>query len=375
MLLWGKQWSRNDLKARIGALSQLGGITRFEYADGKAKGVSALRVQTAAGLQFTVLPEKGLDIFESFYHGKSLCWHSPAGVVHPSYYDARDLQWLKTFAGGLLTTCGCSAAGPPSVDEGEQCGLHGSFSNTPAEQVSWKEEWQDDELVLSISGRVRESRVFGPNLVVHRTIQTTLAGRSLTVTDEVENDGAVAAPLMYIYHCNFGFPLLDNHSRIYSSSRAVTPRTEFAATHAQSWSSFEPPSAGIDERVYFHEMETDKAGQVHILLVSDDAARDFAIEITYPKATLPHFIEWKMTGAQHYVLGLEPANCRLGGRKSERESGTLRFLEPGGKERLQVTLRVLDGLSEVREAIESSISRAESGDVRTSNQTGLDKEC
>jgi len=65
MHLWGKNWTRAELHQRIGALSQLGGITRFEYCDGKAKGVTALRVKTASGLEFTVLPEKGLDLFEA----------------------------------------------------------------------------------------------------------------------------------------------------------------------------------------------------------------------------------------------------------------------------------------------------------------------
>jgi hypothetical protein len=54
MHLWGKNWTRAELHKRIGALSQLGGITRFEYCDGKAKGVTALRVRTASGLEFTV---------------------------------------------------------------------------------------------------------------------------------------------------------------------------------------------------------------------------------------------------------------------------------------------------------------------------------
>lgn len=76
---------------RVGALWQLGGITQFEYSDGKAKGVAGLRVRTAAGLDFSVLPERGLDIVEASHHGRSFCSHSPVGVVHPAYYDCRDV--------------------------------------------------------------------------------------------------------------------------------------------------------------------------------------------------------------------------------------------------------------------------------------------
>ena len=352
MHLWGHEWSRAELSKRVGALSPLGGITRFEYCDGKAKGVTVLRVRTAAGFEFSVLPEKGLDIFETSYLGKSLAWHSPAGVVHPAYYDFRGPQWLKTFAGGMVTTCGSSTAGLPSEDQGEEFGLHGAISNTPAEQVNCFEEWKDDELLLTISGKVRESSVFGPNLVTHRTIQTSLAGRSFCLTDRVENQGSEAARLMRIYHCNFGFPLLTDSSRIHCPSRQVAGRNDFATRHVESWSVFEPPTRGIEERVYFHEMAPDQKGSVRVVLVSNDA-RDFAVQMDYKAATLPRFVEWKMTGEGHFVLGLEPANCGLAGRKAERDAQTLHFLQPGQQEEFHVELSVLDGVHEVEKSIAS----------------------
>src|SRR5579859_5475380 len=111
--------SREFLLDRIGKLSQIGGITHLTYADGKAKGVSTLRLRTACGLELWVLPDRGMDIFEASFLGQSLSWHSPTGVVHPAYYSNRDLEWLKTFAGGLLSTCGLSTAGAPSIDNGE----------------------------------------------------------------------------------------------------------------------------------------------------------------------------------------------------------------------------------------------------------------
>src|SRR5258707_5104636 len=106
--------SRKFLSERIGRLSQIGGITAFTYAAVKAKGASTLRVRTARGLELWVLPDNGLDIFEATYFGRSLCWHSPAGVVHPAYYSSRGLEWLRSFAGGLVCTCGLSTAGAPS---------------------------------------------------------------------------------------------------------------------------------------------------------------------------------------------------------------------------------------------------------------------
>jgi len=351
MRLWGQEWSKAELLKRVGAVSQLGGITRFEYCDGKSKGVMALRVKTATGFEFLVLPDKGLDVFEASYNGRSLCWHSPVGVVQPAYYDPDKLEWLKTFAGGLVATCGLSTAGSPSEDQGQQLGQHGAISNIPAEQLNCSEEWQGDELVLTISGKVREAQVFGPNLVLHRTIQTALSGRFFRINDTVENQASWQTPLMMLYHCNFGFPLLTDRSRIYAPEHKVEGRTDFAASRIEYWQHFEAPTRGIEERVYYHQIKPGRDGLIRVVLVSDDTTRDFGVEMAYRAATLPQLIEWKMTGEGHFVLGIEPGNCKVDGRKREREAGTLRLLEPGEKEEFQLELRVLDGAAEVAQAI------------------------
>src|ERR1700710_1863798 len=98
MIVRDKSDSREFLLEHIGKLSQIGGISHFTHADGKAKGVSTLRVRTALGLELWVVPDKGMDIVEANFLGKSLSWHSPNGVVHPAYYSNRGLEWLKTFA-------------------------------------------------------------------------------------------------------------------------------------------------------------------------------------------------------------------------------------------------------------------------------------
>jgi hypothetical protein len=352
MYLWGREWTRAELEERIGSLSQLGGITRFEYCDGKARGVTALRVKTATGFEFSVIPDRGLDIFEASYQGKSLCWHSSVGITHPAFYDPRNIQWLKTFGGGLLTTCGLTAAGSPSEDQGEELGLHGPISNTPAEHVIWKQEWQADELVLSILGETRETAVFGPNIVNRRSIRTSLASQAVHIQDQIVNEGATATPLMLLYHCNFGFPLLTDRSRIYCKSKKVEGRTEFAKAHIDSWNVFEPPNIAVEERCYYHDIEPDADGNARVLLVDDDSNRSLAIELMYEAANLPRFIEWKTTQPKHFVLGLEPAICKADGRKKERDSGTLRILGPGESYETNITIRVLANKEEITAAVE-----------------------
>jgi hypothetical protein len=354
MLLWNRQWTRKELMERVGALSQLGGITHYEYADGKSKGVSALRVRTAAGLDFEILPDKGMDIVAARYQGKSLSWHSPVGIVHPAYYDARDIQWVKTFPGGLLTTCGMYTSGFPSKDGGEELGLHGAASNTPAEHVSWDERWEGDECVLTITGEVRETWVHGPNLLLTRTYTASLSGRTIAVRDSVENQGFHDTPLMHLYHMNFGFPLLTDRSLVYAPSATVEARGEHSQASVDRWAQFEPPVMGMQERVYYHEMKPDAQGNVTVVLVSDDGQKDFGVAVRYRAKSFPRFIQWKMTGVNHFVLGLEPANCRVEGRPVEREAGRLKTLRPGEKEDFAVDVQVLDGKQEVADAIKAS---------------------
>jgi len=346
-----KSYTREFLLERTGRLSQAGGISHFTHADGKAKGVSTLRVRTAPGLEFWVVPDRGMDIFEASFQGKSLCWHSPNGLVHPAYYSTRGTEWLRSFSGGLLATCGLTTAGAASEDNGEALGVHGPISNTPAETVNWSEHWEGDDCLLSISGKVREASVHGPNLLLERTISTSLKSKSLSVHDVVENQGVRESPLMVLYHFNFGFPLLTERSRIYAPSQAVEAATDFAARSKDAWSRFEPPVRGVAERVYFHQMIPDPTGNVTVVLVGDTDRPEFGIALSYDSPTLPRFVQWKMTGTNHFVLGLEPANCWTLGRKAERERGTLQMLSPGERRTFRLQLTVLDGAEEVANVI------------------------
>ncbi|MDE1177475.1 MAG: aldose 1-epimerase family protein [Edaphobacter sp.] len=345
---------KDDLLRRVGRLSQVGGVSSFTHAEGRAKGTATLRVRTEAGLEFWVVPDRGMDLYEASFRGQSLCWHAPQGMVHPAYSSNRGLEWLKTFAGGLLTTCGLTAAGAPSTDEGEALGLHGAISTTPAEQVGWSETWDGEDCRFVVKGLLREASVHGPNLRMERTISTSLRSSSLEIEDIVTNDGVRTTPLMLIYHFNFGYPLLTERSQMYAPSSIAHPIDDLSRKSVKTWAGFEAPVQGQPERVYFHEMRPDEQGWVSVVLVQDRERPDFGIRLSYDAASLPEFVQWKMTGENHFVLGLEPANCRTLGRKAERERGTLRMLGPGETERFRLRLDVLETAEAVQRAISQS---------------------
>jgi hypothetical protein len=53
-------------------------------------------------------------------------------------------------------------------------------------------------------------------------------------------------------------------------------------------------------------------------------------------------------GMGEYVCGIEPGNGFVGGRKAERENGTLRFIEPGETVRFVLEFNVLKDNSDIK---------------------------
>lgn len=349
--LYGKEFSRSELLRYIGDISQIAGVRRYELREGNEKGVEAVDFRTGCGFSFTVLPGRGMDISFAEYNGIPLCWRSPTGEVEASFYEPEGLGWLRSFYGGLLVTCGMTQVGAPCEDEGESLGLHGRISNIPAKNVWADTRWEGDELVMWVQGKVRETRVFGENLVLTRRIWAKLGEPKLHIYDIIENEGFSETPLMLLYHINIGFPVADEEAELLAPSLEVRPRDEEAEKGVESWSSLQPPTPGFKEQVFYHEMGCDEHDHVYVALVNRgfDGGRGIGVYVRYHKSQLPRFVQWKMMGEGLYVVGLEPANCLVEGRAAERERGTLRFIEPGGRRHFEMEIGVLRSNEEIDE--------------------------
>jgi hypothetical protein len=354
--IYGRDWSRAELRKRAGTMAQFGGVDLVELQSGRAQGVRAVRVRTGP-LSFTVLPGNALDIYDFAYEGVPLAWQSAAGVSAGAYAEDSGLRFLRTFQGGLLVTCGLATMGAPSVDEGEALGLHGRIHHLPAEQSAVDEQWDGDEYVLSVSGRVREAVVFGENLVLHRRISTRLGATSISIHDVVENQGPRTTPHMMLYHVNAGFPVVDEGSRLLVNSRPE-PRDEHAAKGLADMRKFTAPIPGFTEQVYWHTVTPDDQGYSLAAVVNEQHrdGRGIGLYLKYPTSQLPVLFEWKMMGESEYVVGMEPANAYGYGRATEREHGRLRFLEPGERRSYDVEIGVLDG-KEAISTFEASLPR------------------
>lgn len=347
MNLYGKHWSRRELEARTGRIEQIGGFRRVTANDGPETGVEQIQVRTGAGLSYTVLPSRGMDIGLAEFAGAPLCWISPVGEVHPAYFNDHDFGWLRTAAGGLLMTCGLTQVGSPGEDRGESLGLHGRAHHTPARQVSAEGRWEGDEYQIRIRGQIEEASLFGSHLCLTRTILSSLGQASLAIEDEIENKGFEPSPLMLLYHFNFGFPLMEKSSLINIASHKVIPReTDLPLEDLSSW---EAPQAAYRERVYYHEdLATDSDGFAEVRIRNPyfplpgfKTGEPVTVSLRWDASHLPYLVQWKMPGMGMHVLGIEPANCHVEGRSAERERGTLVMLAPGQSQRYQLQMTVL----------------------------------
>ena len=200
---------------KVNNVAQIGGIETSVLDNGPGNGTRIAWVNTGAGLRYKVVIDRGLDIVDAFYNQYSLAWLSHAGVTAPRPDANRGLEWLYSFGGGLLTTCGLTHIGGPESDEFGERGLHGRISNLPARIESIVQpDLLAGKLQMSITAVVKQSRVFGPNLELRRTISGTLGEPSVRIHDVVTNLGNIPAPHMILYHCNYGWPLVDEGTEI-----------------------------------------------------------------------------------------------------------------------------------------------------------------
>ncbi len=332
--------NQKDLRRHVCSMRQIARVRESVLNDGRGRGIRIVDFKNGAGLDFTVLLDRGMDIEEASFKGIPLGWLSAGGCSHPGlYHDAGDgFGWLRTWHGGLVTGCGLYNAGAPS---GTDLTLHGRLSHLQAEKCVRGESWIDGKYVLSVSGELRESRMFGENLLLKRTVSTVMGTAEIEITDTVTNEGFGTSPVMMLYHINLGFPMISPSAEIVAKKHPVVPRDNVAAPGLATWNKLIPPQKGFKEQCFYHDIPAEKDGYAKIAVSNPDLGLGF--EVSYRKKELPFLTEWKMMGEGEYVLGIEPANCHVEGMDKEREHfKSLKRLEPGESVEFSVKMKVVE---------------------------------
>jgi len=319
---------------KISNPAQLGGIETAVLDNGLGRGTRIAWINTGTGLRYKLVLDRAMDIADTFYNQHSLAWLSHGGITAPQPFSNHGLDWLRTFGGGLLTTCGLSHVGGPEADEYGERGLHGQISNIPAEIESIiQPDPMAGNLEMSITGRMRETQVLGPNLELKRTISGILGQPVIRIRDEVINRGNTVAPHMLLYHCNFGWPLVDEGTKIIWQgawqSRDGAPNNKIFREGNDFKKCLAPTEEhnGTGEEAAFIDITPDANGNCTCGLYN--AQLGFALALRFPKAQLPWLTNWQHWGKNEYVTGLEPGTHPPIGQAKARAQNQLIQLAPG----------------------------------------------
>jgi hypothetical protein len=326
--------------------AQIGGIETSVLDNGAGRGTRIAWINTGTGLRYKVVIDRAMDIADAFYNQHSLAWLSHSGITPPQAFPDRGLNWLRTFNGGLLTTCGLTHVGGAEQDAYGERGLHGLIGNCPAEIESIiQPDPASGNMDMSITGRIRETSVFGPSLELRRTISGTIGQSTIRIHDEVVNRANTSAPHMLLYHFNFGWPLVDEGTKLIWQGDWQAREGGMNGDIFRDGYDFRTCPAPLDlhrgtgEAVAFIDATPDPTGGCSAGLYNGRLG--LAVALRFQKNQLPWLTNWQHWGRGEYVTGIEPGTHPPIGQAKAREQQTLLFLEPGERRAYDVALDVL----------------------------------
>jgi len=281
---------KNDILRSVGNSSQLCSAVRSQVTEGRSAGVRLIHVANGC-LSFVLDESHALDIAQLWHEGVNVSFISRNGLF------SGEGDFAQRFPAGMLYTCGLDATG---VVEGHS--IHGRFHSLPAEI----RELRADEQGIRIVAEISDTALFGSNLAVTRTIETSAGSSELKVTDKLVNRAFTPAEYAMLYHVNVGFPFADAGARIEADIAETVPRTPWSREHQATMLEVEPPVDGMDEFCYFHTLRKSE-----VSLVNPHLGRK--LKLSWSGDTLPKFVEWKSRASGDYAIGLEPATCWLDG--------------------------------------------------------------
>jgi len=334
-----------DLLKHLGNIDQIAGIRVSTLRHGRGAGMDIAEFYNAAGLRFTVLPDHCMDLNDLSYKGINLSFQSKNGLVSGASFESSPNSFCDEWPGGMLATCGLDNVGD-GYDDGEIYPTHGRIASIPADHFGTSAGWQGDEYVLRATGQMQQSRLFGRNLLLERTLQTTLDSKRITLTDRLTNREPEDEPFMLLYHFNFGYPLLTEKSVIYPSKTTVQPRGE----HSMDPLHMTPPVDGQPEE-FFQHITTGETASCAIV----NPSLHLGAFIRFDTEHLPYFGQWKNMRSHDYVLAIEPCNCFGRGRRQEINDGTIATIKAYSTLEFHLELGVLDGDAEIAEYLKENL--------------------
>lgn len=307
------------MDGKISNLCQIASLRRYELSDGPERGLRVLDCDNGK-IRFLLNESRALDVMQLYHAGQNVSFVSKNG------FTLRETPFENRFEGGMLYTCGLE-----SVGAREGFPLHGTHHLNPA-RVTRAEV---NETGIFIEAEVRETALFGKNLLFKRRVSSAVGSDTLEIEDTLENCGTRDEEYCLLYHVNVGYPMLDEGAELLDDAEEVIPRTPWAAEGLSGRSKMGAPVPNEEERCYFLRLQTPR-----VTLKNEKLRKAFTLEWT--GETLPYFVEWKSMAAGDYALGLEPATTELDNRFQYR------ILKAGEKIRFNLVMRIKNDKEQTR---------------------------
>ena len=276
------------MNGKISNFQQIASLRRYTLASGKEKGLEVIDCDNG-NIRFLLNVTKGLDVMQLYHKGQNISFISKNG------FTARENPFLNRFEGGMVYTCGLDNVGGRDGFE-----LHGTYHNIPAEVVCA----QCDEDGIVVEALVRDTALFGQNLVMRRRITSAIGSDSLKIEDTLTNMGYKDEEYCILYHTNLGYPMLDEGVTVELDAAECRPRTAWSAKCMDSHLYVENPAANNEETCYFMTLN-----KPEVRVINRKIGKVFSL--AYSQDTLPCFVEWKSMVGGDYALGLEPCSPEL----------------------------------------------------------------
>lgn len=273
---------------KISNFEQTAYVRRYVLTEGKAAGLKVTEVYNG-NLRFMLNESKALDIMQLWYKGENVSFLSKNG------FSTKNEGFSERFEGGMIYTCGLD-----SIGAREGFAVHGSIHNTPAKVVAIF----SDEKEIKVVAEIENTELFGKDLMLKREIATEIGSDKLCLKDMLINKGTKTEKYCLLYHCNLGYPMLDESVTIDYDGRTIVPRTKYSETRLSECKRFSAPVDNEEERCFFIENDCPT-----VTVKNNNSGRVFTL--SYSVSTLPKMILWQSGASHDYALGIEPATSFL----------------------------------------------------------------
>ena len=276
------------MNGKISNLCQVASVRHYTMTEGASRGLDVIDCDNGK-IRFLLNASRALDIMQLYHCGQNVSFVSKNGFVE------KDDKFPRRFEGGMLYTCGLDVLGNKEGYE-----QHGLFHKQSAEIL----RAECDENGIVVEALIRQTTLFGENLVMRRKYTSAIGDDKVTLEDTLTNCAYTDAQYCLMYHVNVGYPMLDEGAKVVADITSTTPCNDWAEKNINCALTMSDDIAGATETCYFHNL-----AKPSVSLVNEKIGKTFTL--TYSKETLPCFLQWRSMASGDYALGLEPCTTQF----------------------------------------------------------------